>query len=115
MRRSLAGSFPMATRQTEIRRPDGWPSQTQKRRITLTESSIMECCNQKMRDWSFHEQSILENKVSHHYCQKCGSHIYRDKTYTADEWFFYINGISFKEYRRQEKEGSSDKQDMQQV
>jgi len=61
----------------------------------------MKCCNQKMVDWSFHERNILEGKVPHFYCHKCGSHFFRDKTYTAEEWFFYINGISFEEYQRE--------------
>lgn len=62
---------------------------------------IPECCNKKMSDWSFHRNSILEEKTPHFYCTKCSSHFYIDKRYTADEWFFYINGITYQEYQEQ--------------
>jgi len=54
----------------------------------------MECCNQKM--------SIFG--LTHYYCQRCNRHYYKNKWYTAEEWFFYVNGITFQEYQRKLEE-----------
>jgi len=62
----------------------------------------MQCCHKEMSNWSFHpHHSILEKKVPHFYCTKCSSHYYIDKWYTAEEWFFYINGITYQQYQKQ--------------
>lgn len=57
----------------------------------------MQHCNVDMRDWSYHEQSLLEEKIPHFYCTKCGAHFWKDKWYDANEWFFFINGVAYEE------------------
>lgn len=61
-----------------------------------------ECCGIKMSDFSF--ILSLGRKKTHFYCTKCGSHTYGNKHYTGDEWFFYINGTTYSEYIKNEKE-----------
>lgn len=60
----------------------------------------MKCCNQPMSDFS----SGAFTDTPHFYCKKCNAHFYVDKWYTAEEWFFYINGVSFNEYHKQLRE-----------
>jgi hypothetical protein len=63
----------------------------------------MQCCNREMSNFSHYPgHTILENKVSHFYCSVCDSHFYKDKHYTKEEWFFYINGETYAEYRKRE-------------
>lgn len=61
----------------------------------------MECCNKKAVDFSYKKFDILDGTTPHFYCLKCGSHHHNGKKYTADEWFFYINGITYEEYQNQ--------------
>lgn len=64
----------------------------------------MKCCNQQMVDWGYHKKTMLGEKIRHFYCHKCGTHHYKGKTYTKDEWFFYINEMSFADYRKKQIE-----------
>lgn len=62
----------------------------------------MKCCNQEMS--SFGRPPSAQLRDPHYYCGECGSHYYIDRWYTADEWFFYVNGVSYQEYHRQLQE-----------
>lgn len=60
----------------------------------------MECCNRPMLDWSYTRgHSMLNPKVPHFYCTKCSRHEHDGQSYTADEWFFYINGMTCQQYQ----------------
>jgi hypothetical protein len=54
----------------------------------------MECCNIEMSNFSYYEKDAV-NRTPHFYCAKCGGHLFRGKVYTAEEWFFYINGVAY--------------------
>jgi hypothetical protein len=57
-----------------------------------------------MKDWSYHEESILDKKIPHFYCTQCNSHYYKDRWYTKEEWFFYINETTHTQWlAKQEK------------
>jgi hypothetical protein len=61
----------------------------------------MECCNKPMSDFSYRPGwTILEERVPHFCCVTCGSRYLAGKYYTADEWFFYINGKTFQSLQR---------------
>jgi hypothetical protein len=69
----------------------------------------MKCCNQEMKDWSFFSTSFVskrgqspEERVPHFYCPRCNGHYFRDKWYTAEDWFFYINEVTYEEHQRRE-------------
>jgi len=51
------------------------------------------CCNDPMRDWSGYD-SHLNSLEDHLYCPHCCKHIYRGKTYSAKEWYAYVNSES---------------------
>lgn len=63
----------------------------------------MNCCNQLMSNFSFH---VLEQneKVPHFYCTRCGAHFFRGNWYTKEQWFFYINEMTFAEYQQRQLE-----------
>ena len=61
----------------------------------------MECCNRKMSDFSYSKYNFRGEKTPHFYCLKCGRHYHDGQWYTTDEWFFYINGITYEEYQNQ--------------
>ena len=54
----------------------------------------MQHCNNDMSDFSFFAKSNIR-RVPHFYCQKCGTRFFRGKWYTAEEWFFYVNGVIY--------------------
>lgn len=68
----------------------------------------MNCCNKPMTNWScfnFNKFNtpVFEEKTSHFYCKKCGSHHHNGKAYSKEEWFFYINEETFAGYKRQQE------------
>ena len=59
----------------------------------------MECCGTPMCDWSYHpDRSILDARVAHFYCVKCNGHFHKGTRCTKEEWFFYINEITYTQY-----------------
>lgn len=62
----------------------------------------MKCCNQEMPEFGCPPSA--QQRLAHYYCSKCQSHFYKDKWYTAEEWFFYINGVTYQEYLHQQED-----------
>jgi len=60
----------------------------------------MICCNKPMTVAKY-QHPDLEEKSSYLHCSKCGSHYFDGQFYTADAWFFYINGVSYQQYQDQ--------------
>jgi hypothetical protein len=64
-----------------------------------------------MTDFSYypnHPALGTTDKIIHFYCVKCGSHYHTDKWYTQDEWFFYINEMTYEQYQKKAREEYSD-------
>lgn len=60
------------------------------------------CCEIEMSDFSY-SLSMIGRKQSHFYCTRCGSHYFKGKNYTAEEWFYYVNGVAYSEYIKNEQ------------
>lgn len=60
-----------------------------------------QCCGKPMSNFSYYREDSVKPKIPHFCCSICGARIHEEKHYTADEWFFYINGITYQEYRDQ--------------
>jgi len=52
----------------------------------------MECCGTQMSKFSYYRDAGDAERVRHFCCVRCGSRHHDGVNYTADEWFFYING-----------------------
>ena len=53
------------------------------------------CCSVEMSNFSFYTNSNDDKRTPHFYCAECGKHYFRHKWYSAEEWFFYINGAVY--------------------
>ena len=54
----------------------------------------MTCCNVEMSNFGYYER-LADKRTPHFYCAECGRHRFKGKSYTAEEWFFYINGTIY--------------------
>ena len=64
----------------------------------------MKCCGVQTNDFSYRRKTILEQTVPYFYCAKCGTHYFDGKTYTPENWFFYINGVTYDDYAQQNQD-----------
>jgi hypothetical protein len=57
------------------------------------------CCGLPMADF---RTSPTDDE--HFYCRQCGAHYYQDRWWTKDEWFYYVNEMTYEEWQRQERD-----------
>jgi hypothetical protein len=54
-----------------------------------------------MNNWCLRKKDSLDEKTIHFHCTQCNSHYYIDRWYTKDEWFFYINEMTYAQWVEQ--------------
>jgi len=63
----------------------------------------MNCtCGTSMRDWSYYllSEPKPHERIPHFYCPVCQSHYHQTRFYTRDEWFFFINEETYRNYQQ---------------